>query len=333
MKTSPLSLAALLQRYFEDYLIGQCRFSIHTVKAYKDAWRLFLIFLQAKSRVKPSSMVVSALRSSDILNFLEHVEKTRCNSVQTRNARLTALRGAIRYALSLDPTLPAPVHQILAIPIKRMERRTLGFLEQEEMNAILAAPDTEQWSGRRDRMLFETMYNTGSRVSEIILVRVSDVHTESPSQILLHGKGRKERIVPLWKSTTLHLRQWIRENRMTPEDTLFPSSRGTPLSRSAVAKRLAKVIEKAKGKCPSITRQSVSPHTLRHTTAMHLLDSGVDLTVISLWLGHESIETTNRYISSSLTMKEKALSCMREPSIPLRRYRASDSLLAYLEGI
>lgn len=303
----------MLHEFFSDYLALQLSVSEHTIKAYRDTWRLFLRFLQSRRKRCPSEMLVSDLRPTDVLDFLDYVENDRGNSSRSRNARLAAIRSAVRHALALDPTLPVSVQGILAVPLKKTKRRILDFLTRFEVDSILDAPDMSTWSGLRDRLLLAVLYNTGARVSEIAGIQVSDVLLDA-RQLILHGKGRKERAVPLWKTTVSHIRAWLKDTGFIDTHPLFPNVKGAHMTRSGIEKRLADAVRRAKENCPSLSNRSIGPHTFRHTTAMHLLDAGVDITVIALWLGHESIETTNVYITSSLEMKEKHSVHSRHPN-------------------
>jgi site-specific recombinase XerD len=295
---------------------------------------LLLRYLQKRLGRTPSSLNVTDLDSGDILAFLDYLEQERGNKVKTRNARLAAIRCAVDYALMIDPTLPPTVHRILAIPVKKTKRPQVEFLEQPEVDALLAAPDADRWSGRRDRLMFEVMYNIGARVSEMVQVRVSDVCVnETGGQIVLHGKGRKERTLPLWATTAKRVRQWIQEEGLTAEGPLFPRFRGGFLTRSAVAKRVDRAVAAAKKEKSMLKEMKASPHTLRHTTAMHMHDSGVDIAELALWLGHESIETTNIYLSTSVERKERTLEKLKPPTVSGFRYRPDDKTLAYLESL
>jgi site-specific recombinase XerD len=268
-----------------------------------------------------------------ILAFLDHLEQGRGNCVRTRNARLAALRSFLKFASARDPTCLPAVQRVLAIPMKRFERPLLGYLSREEMAAILAAPDASTWSGQRDRVLFGLMYNTGARVSEAIGLRRSDVELAPSRTVRIEGKGRKQRVIPLWPSTAARLREWLPRIGPDPSSSLFPNTHGRPLSRSGVEDRLREAVRLAVASCPALEGRRISPHTLRHTTAMHLLQSGVDLTVIALWLGHEGTETTHQYVEADLTLKERTLARIEElPSLPLR-YRAGDELLHFLDGL
>jgi site-specific recombinase XerD len=233
----------------------------------------------------------------------------------------------------VEPTLSSELQAILAIPIKRTTRRVLDFLTQEELQAILNTPNTETWSGKRDRALFATMYNTGARVSEIIGVIVSDVKLNPGGTLRLHGKGRKERVLPLWRHTGKNISKWIAGNKLRDGEVLFPNARNAPITRSGVAKRLRLAVRAASKRCPSLKNKHVSPHTLRHTTAMHLLQSGVDITGVAMWLGHESIETTHIYMTADLKMKEEALKTLQSPRGGEFRFRPNAPLLTFLESL
>jgi integrase/recombinase XerD len=239
----------------------------------------------------------------------------------------------MHYASYRDPASLPIAQRVLAIPMKRFDRPLLGFLSREEIEAILAAPECTTWSGRRDHVMLMTLYNTGARVSEIATLGVNDLSLDRGSSVRIHGKGRKERVVPLWKSTVATLKQWLPHVARSPEAPVFPNRRGLRLSRSGVEERLRNAVRLASQQCPSLRSRKISPHTLRHTTAMHLLQSGVDITVIALWLGHESPATTHGYVEADLAMKERALAKLQEVPAQSRRYQASDQVLAFLDGL
>jgi len=243
------------------------------------------------------------------------------------------VRSFLHYCSHRDPAALPSIQRVLAIPMKLFDRRLLGFLSQEEMQAILEAPDPTTWSGRRDRAMLATFYNTGARVSEIISLRVVDVDLGRSASVQIRGKGRKQRVTPLWRSTVKLLGDWLAHVRRDEGAPVFPNRVGQTLTRSGVEQRLRAAVAVARTRCPSLDDRHVSPHTLRHTTAMHLLQSGVDLTVIALWLGHESPETTHRYLEADLKMKERALASLQEPPLRTLRYRAGDRLLAFLDGL
>ena len=268
------------------------------------------------------------------LAFLDHLETERGNSPRTRNLRLTAIRSFWRYVSVRDPTSLPIAQRVLAISTKRFERPALDFLSREEVEALLDAPDRSTWSGQRDAVLFAVLYNTGARVSEVTGLRIADVLLDRGSALHLHGKGRKERVIPLWKSTAKQLRAWFRHIDRSSDAPVFPNRGGQHLSRSGVEKRLRGAVKKATKRCPSLLARPISPHTLRHTTAMHLLQSGVDITVIAMWLGHEDTATTHQYIEADLAMKEAALRRLEDPG-PRRpvRFKAEKSLLSFLDAL
>jgi site-specific recombinase XerD len=325
--------AALVQGFFCVRLVQQQDASARTVAAYRDTFRLLLGYFEHIHNKRPTALAMTDLDAPAITAFLDHLEKERHNGVRTRNARFAAIRSFLKYAASRDPASLPIVQRVLAIPMKRFTRPLMTSLSREEMTAVLEAPDGSTWSGQRDRALFAVMYNTGARISEIIAVRRADVSLEVARSIRLMGKGRKGRTVPLWTSTAEHLRAWAARLNPGAESYLFPNRSGGPLSRSGVEKRLKEAVGVASGRCPSLQGKKVSPHTLRHTTAMHLLQSGVDITVIALWLGHEGTEATHQYVEANLAMKDQALAKLEEIPMKQVRYRAEDDLLQFLEGL
>jgi site-specific recombinase XerD len=325
--------AALVQDFFCQRLVQQQNVSARTVASYRDTFRLLLGFLRQRRRKQPTALALADLDAPTIAAFLDHLEKERHNSVRTRNARLAAVRSFLKYAALRDPAALPTIQRVLAIPMKRFARPALRFLARDEVAAILDAPDAATWSGQRDRMLFALLYNTGARVSEVIALRRADVALAPSRHVRVMGKGRKQRVIPLWESTAKSLRDWLGRAGEEPEAWLFPNRDGRPLSRSGVEKRLREAVRTAAGRCPGLKGKRVSPHTFRHTTAMHLLQSGVDISVIALWLGHESPVTTHHYIEANLAMKEEALSKLEEVAPQEVRYRATDKLLQFLEDL
>jgi site-specific recombinase XerD len=329
----PPSFAALVQQFFTEYLVAQRAVSPRTVACYRDALMLFLDFASGKLRKAPTAMRLADIQPDLILAFLDHLEHGRKNAVRSRNLRLTALRAFLKFAGRRDVTSLHDVERALAVPMKRFERPMLGFLSRDEMVAVLGQPGAT-WSSQRDHLLLAMLYNTGARVSEIIAVRVVDVVLDGGACVHLHGKGRKLRSIPLWDATVVEIRAWLRLNpTLRGEAALLPNRDGQAMSRSNVAQRLGLAVTRAAVECPSLLDKRVSPHTLRHTSAMHLLQSGVRFNVIALWLGHEGTTTTHRYVEADLAMKEKALARLQAPDTKLRRYRAPDSLMRFLQTL
>ena len=329
----PPSFALLVQQFFTEYLVAQRALSPRTVACYRDALMLFLDFAGSALGRAPTAMQLTDLRPELILAFLDHLERNRLNSVRSRNLRLTALRAFLKFAGRRDVTSLHVVEQALAVPMKRFEQPMLGFLTRQEMEAVLGQPGA-LWSSQRDHLLLTMLYNTGARVSEIIGVRVVDVILDGSACVHLHGKGRKLRSIPLWDTTVVEARAWLRLNpTLRGEAALLPNRFGQAMSRSNVAQRLDLAVARAAVKEPGILKKAVSPHTLRHTTAMHLLQAGVPFNVIALWLGHESMNTTHRYVEANLAMKEKALARLDPPDTKLRRFRAPDALMRFLQSL
>jgi integrase/recombinase XerD len=329
----PAEFAKLLQRFFAERLLQQQNASPRTVEAYRDTFRLLLSYAERERSKPPAKLALCDFDATLVLDFLAHLETERHNTVRSRNARLAAVRAFAHYvALQCPPALQL-AQQILAIPMKRFEKPMLGFLSRDEVQALLAAPDTATWCGRRDRLMFALLYNTGARVSEMIGIRVADVTLAATSSVRLHGKGRKQRTVPLWKETVVEIRHWLKYADLRAEQCLVPSRNGLPMTRTNVAERLTLAVTAATKQCPQLQGRKVSPHTVRHATAMHLLQAGVDLTVIALWLGHESPVTTHGYVEADLAMKERALATIAPPETKRKRYRPSDAVLKFLESL
>jgi site-specific recombinase XerD len=328
------SFAALVQAYFAEYLIRQRALSPQTVAAYRDAMVLFLQFAQSRLGKAPVAMTLAEITPELLTAFLDHLEQQRRNCVRSRNARLAALRSFLKFAAHRDVASLQIVERALGIPVKRFERPMFGYLSPEEMQAVIHAPPST-WFGRRDHLLLQLLYNTGARVSEITRVNVGDVVLEEHAACVhLHGKGRKQRSVPLWRSTIKAIRAWLKRNPdLGAGSPLLPNRNGQAMTRTNVSLRLEAAVQTASKRYPALAGRAISPHTIRHTTAMHLLQAGVDISVIALWLGHESPVTTHQYIEADLAMKEQALAKLHEPDTTLHRYRAPDRLIEFLKTL
>ena len=331
--TPPPSFPSLVQTFFAEHLTHQRAMSPCTVAAYRDTFMLFLNFSQTRLGRSPAAMTLSDITPELILAFLDHLEQERHNAVRSRNARLAALRAFLKFVAHRDVSSLHVIERALGVPMKRFERPMLGFLSLEEMLAVIGVPGST-WLSQRDHLLLGLIYNTGARVSEIIGVRVADIVLDAAACVHLRGKGRKQRSVPLWRSTVKEVRAWLKLNpQLTSTSALLPNRDGDAMTRDNVAKRLALAVEKAVKNNPELTKRHISPHTIRHTTAMHLLQSGAGTDVIALWLGHESPTTTHHYVEADLRMKERALARLQEPNSKIKRYRAPDSLLEFLKTL
>jgi integrase/recombinase XerD len=328
------ALAPVLQGYFTDRLIRQRRASPHTIAAYRDSFRLLLGFAQERLGKAPSQLELSDLDADLIAAFLEQLETVRGNTVTTRNGRLAAVHSLFRYAALRCPEDAATIQRVLAIPHKRADSALIDFLTQAEIDALLAAPDRSTWAGRRDHTLILVDVQTGLRVAELSGLRWEDIELGTPSYVRVQGKGRKERVTPLPAQSRAALQVWRREHRGEPTDVVFPSRRRTRLSHDAIGRLVAKHAAIAERHCPSLRAKNVTPHVLRHSLAMSLHTNGIDIAVIALILGHESIETTKRiYLHADLTLKERALSRLAPMTAPPGRYKPPDALLAFLESL
>lgn len=331
---APPTLPMLVQRFFMDHLREQRAVSAQTIAAYRDTLRLLLTYAASALNRTPSAITLPDLDAPMLLGFLDHLEKDRGNSVRSRNARLAAIRTFLKFASHHDLASLATIERALAIPLKRFDRPMVGFLSRAEIASIIDAPDRASWVGQRDRAFFSVMYNTGARVSEMIGIRCQDVVLEGQPAVHLRGKGRKERTVPLWRATASLIRSWRRQiGDPTGDSILFPNRSGGRMTRSNVTQRLELAVAAAGLKNPSILERTVTPHIVRHTTAMHLLQSGVDITVIALWLGHEDTATTHMYVEADLAMKEQALMKLQPSTAAPGRFRASDNLLSFLQSL
>jgi site-specific recombinase XerD len=330
MKQDSNQIGPLLQNFFVEYLCNQKRVSPQTIASYRDTFRLLLEFIRDKHRIEPAAVSIKNLDVEVILSFLDHLEQSRHNSIRSRNLRLAAIRSFFRLVALRDPAQVSHAARVLAIPVKRTDRRLIKAITREEMEAILSAPDLSQWSGRRDHALLLTLYNSGARVSEITGLGQSQFCFGAQSFLRFQGKGRKERAVPLWTKTARALQTWFRELSDRETNLAFVSARGGKLTRNGVDYILQQAVEQAVNECPSLRDKKITPHVVRHTTATHLLQSGVDISVIALWLGHESIETTHIYLEADLTTKERALNKLAPAGAEVPRFKAKDEVLAFL---
>jgi integrase/recombinase XerD len=326
-------LPGLLQSFFTVRLMTQRKVSPHTIASYRDTFRLLLQFTQKRLRKAPSQLRLADLDASLVDAFLTDLENQRRNGSRSRNLRLTAIRSFFRYAAYEAPAHGAVIQRVLAIPNQRQPRALVGFLTRPEIEAVLAAPDRTCWLGRRDHAFLITAVQTGLRLSEMTALRHEDIALGSGAHVRCRGKGRKERCTPLAKPTVAVLQAWIREQGREDAKTLFPSSRGGPLSADGVQHMLARHVARARKSCASLQKKRVSPHVLRHAAAMELLQAGVDRAVIALWLGHESVETTQIYLDADLAIKEQALARTNPVKGKLQRYKPDDELLAFLKQL
>jgi site-specific recombinase XerD len=332
MKTQA-TFSELLQAYFTQRLMHECNASPHTIANYRDAFRLLIGFAHRNLKKHPTVLAMQDLDASFVCRFLDHLEKDRGVSARSRNVRLAAIHSFFHYVALQEPALGALAQRILAIKSKRHIKRSIDFLTRKEAEALLAAPNQQTWSGRRDHALLLLALQTGLRLSEIIGLRCQDIVLDTGAHVRCIGKGRKSRCVPLRKETVAILRAWLRERNAQPDEALFPNVRGKSLSRDGVQYLLAKHLALARPQCPSLKNKRVTPHVLRHSTAMELLQSGVDRSVISLWLGHERMDTTQIYLHASLELKEKALAKTEPFYGRPPRYRPPDQLMAFLQSL
>jgi integrase/recombinase XerD len=327
------ALAPTLQTFFTDRLIRQRHASPQTVAAYRDTWRLLLSFTATRTGRQPGRLDIADLDAPLIGDFLDHLERGRGNSPRTRNARLAAIHSMFGYAALQHPEHAELIARVLAIPPKRFDKALVTWLAEDELDALLAAPDKATRAGRRDHAMLALAAQTGLRISELTGLTCGDVHLGTGPHVSCRGKGRKQRITPLTRTTVAVLRAWLTERQGEPGQPLFPNRTGGRLSRDAVEKRLAQHVATAAAHCPSLKTRTVTAHTLRHTAAMNLLRSGTDTSVIALWLGHEQAETTQIYLHADLALKEKALARTTPPNTKPGRYRPPDQLLAFLEAL
>lgn len=324
---------ALLQAFFTERLLTQCHASPHTVRSYRNTFRLLLRFAVTRLRRAPTEITLADLSAGFVAAFLVYLEEERGNSARSRNARLAAIHAFFRYVALRDPVRALLCQQVLAIPSKRFERGIVEFLDDQETQALLAVPDPFTWIGRRDRAILCVAVQTGLRVSELVALRRQDVALGAGAHVRCLGKGRKIRCTPLRRDVVVVLDAWLRELPTASDTPVFPSSRSGHLSCDAVERLVAKYASTAVQRCPSLAAKHVTPHVLRHSAAMALLQRGVDRSVIALWLGHESMETTQMYLHADLRMKEQALARTTPSGVVPGRFRPDDALLAFLDSL
>ena len=329
----PNLLPIHLQRFFTERLVGQLQASSHTVASYRDTFRLLLRYAAGRLARAPTNLQVADIDAELVGQFLSFVETTRANSARSRNTRLSAIRSFFKYVAIHEPQLLHHCQKILAMPYKRYEKRTIDFLNRDEIEALVAAPDQQTWFGRRDRTLLLVAVQTGLRVSELINLTCGDVLLGPGAHVRCSGKGRKERSTPLRKDSVRALRTWLAERAAEDDRPLFVSNRGGRLSRDAVERIVRKYVNVASDNCRTLKTKRVSPHILRHSAAMGLLHTGVDCMVIALWLGHESVETTQMYIHADLRLKEQAMEKTKPIGSPAGRYQPNDKLMAFLDAL
>lgn len=327
------ALAPTLQRFFTERLIGQRRASPNTVTAYRDTFRLLFNYVTETSGKLPAQLDFNDLDAATIGGFLTHLERDRGCSISTRNARLAAVRSMFGFAAYHHPEHAELIARVLAIPAKRGDRALVSFLTREEIDALLAAPDRSSWTGRRDHALLVLAIQTGLRASELVGLRLADVVPGRGAHLRVHGKGRKERVTPLTSQSAGILRAWLDERGGNPQSVVFPGPSGKTLGRDAVRKLVLKHARTAADRCRTLAGRQVGVHTLRHSCAMNLLQSGVDLATIALWLGHEDLRTVQHYLHADLALKERALERTTPPNTEPGRYQPPDSLLAFLTAL
>ena len=331
--TTTIAFATLLETFFTDRLLRQKRASPHTIASYRDTFSLLLRFTQQRLGKAPSALALDDLDAPLISAFLDDLEHTRGTSARSRNVRLAAIHSFFHYAALRAPSHSGLIQRVLATPSKRYDRTPIAFLTDVEIDALLAAPDPHTWAGRRDRTLLLLAVQTGLRVSELSGLCWQDITLGTGAHVRCQGKGRKERCTPLRKDAIDALRAWQREEQSRPEKPVFPSTRGGSLSADGVQHLLARHVAQARKHCASLRKKRVSPHVLRHAAAMELLQAGVDRAVIALWLGHESVETTQIYLDADLALKEEALAKTNPVKGAPKRFKPDDELLAFLKQL
>lgn len=325
----------LLHAFFYERLVQQRNVSAHTVRSYRDTWRLFLRFVAARQKRATACLTLTELTAAEVAAFLQHSETERGVSIGTRNCRLAALRSFFHFVAEREPTAIAQCAEILHIPNKKTTRPAPCYLESSEIEAILAQPDRSCLEGQRDHALLSFLYNTGARIQEALDVCPAAIRFDTPLCVHLMGKGRKERICPLWPETVALLKALLKRQPRADDEPLFVNRYGAPLGASGVRFKLAQYVEGAKRTAPTLSSKKVSPHRFRHATAVHLVAAGVDVTVIRSWLGHASLDTTNHYAQANLETKRKALETLIPSSKVTKppRWRRDASVLAWLDSL
>lgn len=326
-------LATALQAFFTDYVRTQRNLADNTIASYRDTWRLLIKHISATTATSADQLRLEHLDRATVTDFLDHLTTQRSNTAATRNARLSAIRVLLAHTLPDHPEHADSIRQILAIPPAKTTKPVMTYLTDAETAALLAAMDTTTWTGRRDQMILSLAISTGMRISELITLTTSSIHTGPSPYVECDGKGRKHRATPLSATTRDQLRVYLQERDTRPGTALFPGPHGTPLSRDAIEHRLAVHVRTATASCPSLAGKHITAHTLRHTTAMNLLHAGVDITVIALWLGHEQTSTTDVYLHADTQLKKDALDKTRPPDVTPGTYTPRADILAWLETL
>jgi site-specific recombinase XerD len=327
------ALATSLQTYFTTFAHTQRDLSGNTIASYRDTWRMLLKYLAATLGVPADALDFDAITATNVTGFLDHLEHERGNSAKTRNARLTAIRSVLGRALPDHPEHAATITQVLAIPPKRTTRAVIEFLTSGEIDALLAAPDSTSWTGRRDHALLAMTVQTGLRISEICSLTLDDVHLGAGAHVACTGKGRRQRVTPLTRVTVATMTAYLAERIARPGSAVFCGPHGQTLSRDALEHRLAKHLATATSTCPSLAGKHVTMHTLRHTAAMNLLAAGVDVSVIALWLGHADTHSTDAYLHADMAIKQAAIDRTRPPDVKPGTYRPEPDVLAWLTSL
>lgn len=326
-------LARLIPDFFRQHLQAQRQVSPQTLASYRDTLRLLLCFVQQQRHRAPSQQSLEDWDAPMVLRFLNHLETRRHNTVRTRNARLAALRCFHRYVGQHFPETLELTSRVLAIPTKRFDRPLLGYLSEVEVRVLLQTPPRPTWTEWRNHLLWLLLYHTGARLSEILALNRQDLQWGPSPTVQLHGKGRKQRLVLLGPPLVTALQEWLRLLPQAPETPLLPNRWGKRLSRYGAHKHLQRHLQHARARCPSLARPHLSPHTFRHTAAMHLLQAGLDITVIARWLGHESPGTTHQYVELDLEMKRRCLSKLAPTQSQAKRFKPTDRLLQLLKSL
>lgn len=330
------SFAFLIEKYFLSYMMTQKKVSPCTISSYRDSFKLYIRYISSEFGVDPAKIEFEHFSLDYLISFGNHLEIDRNCCASTINQRMAAIKSFLSYAIIEAPEYSNTIRKSLTLPCRKADEKVMSFLSKQEYETMLEICNSDDFVSTRDKLMLMIMYNTGCRVSELINIQVSDINLandNSTSSILFYGKGRKERITPIWSSTSSYIQKYIENNSLKQTDRLFKNIRKGVLTRSGVGQRITAIKNKAIINCPSLKEKIVTPHTFRHSAAMNLLQAGVDITTIAIWLGHESIETTHKYMVADIELKRRAMEKMEEPDVGYYNYKPSKSILDFLNKL
>lgn len=336
LKSETPSLQTLIQNYFLQRLMQQRKVSYQTVSSYKDTIRIYLQYLKNSYGLSATEADIQHFDLNYLQDFCKYLEDKRNNKATTINNRIAAIKSFMHYVSEVEPAYCAISKRALMLPAQKQEQPTMDFITKEEFNSLIEVCEINTFIGSRDKLMLMIMYNTGTRVSELLEIKLSDIHNADSvnhASILIHGKGRKQREVPLWKSTTQYINKYLADYPSNNNVNVFINKNGDKLTRSGVRTRINKLVSQATAHAPSLTEKNITPHTFRHSVAMNLLASGVDISTIAIWLGHSSIETTHKYMVADLEIKRKAMEKAGSAGNSTYKYKASSDIISFLNSL